>query len=62
MQLMDRIKRIENILFKGKENTFPGNKDGFITALGLDKEKFEKPGGGYDFIEALNETAAEDWK
>ena len=59
MGIKERVKRLEKTV---KETIlFPGNEDGFLTALGVNERDFEKPGGGYDFIAALNSLAAEDW-
>lgn len=40
---------------------FPDNEDGFIEALGLNPENYRVAGGGYDFLQALADTAALDW-
>lgn len=60
--LKSRIRRIEGALEETSRSLYPGNEDGFITAIvGEDKEKY-RHGQGYDFIGALSATAAEDWK
>lgn len=45
---------------------WPGDDDGFVSALGVDRSRFkaENPDGsiGVDFIAALSSTAREDWK
>ena len=42
------------------------DRDRFIDALGVDSQKYQvkNPDGstGYDFMMALSDTAAEDWK
>ena len=66
------MNRIDKLLSKAQELVcaamemlFPLDKDGFLEALSVDKEKYavELPDGstGYDFLKALNDTAAEDW-
>ena len=60
--LKSRIKRLESTVKDISRSLYPGNEDGFITAIvGEDKEKY-RHGQGYDFIRALSATAAEDWK
>lgn len=61
-RLKSRIERLEMALKEARRNLYPGNEDGFLTALGVNEKDFEKQGGGYDFIAALTATAAEDWK
>ena len=43
----------------------PGNDDNFISALGVNPERFKiinaDGRAGFDFLAALNSTAAEDW-
>lgn len=60
MGILKRIINLEKLI--AKKNYLPGDEDGFITALGVNKEDFLRPGGGYDFIAALNSTAAETWE
>lgn len=67
------MNKIDKLLSKARELArsalemlFPPDKDGFLEALGINKEKYavELPDGstGYDFLQALNDTAAdEDW-
>ena len=66
------MKRIDRLLQKAKErfnatieHLFPGDADGFMDALGVDKDKYkvEYPNGevGYDFLKALADTARKDW-
>lgn len=62
MRIKERLKRLEGAIKNASRNLYPGNEDGFLTALGVNEKDFEAPGGGYDFIAALNATAAEDWK
>ena len=59
MRLIEKIKRLERKL--SIRSIYPNDEDGFLSALGVDAKRFEKTGGGYDFIAALNATAAEDW-
>ena len=59
MGIKERIRRLERAI--RETILFPGNEDGFITALGVNEKDFETPDGGYDFLSALNATAAEDW-
>jgi len=59
MNILERIKKIEQTM---KRTRPPGDEDGFLAALGVDKEPFAIPGRGYDFIAALSATAAADWK
>lgn len=61
MGLKERIKRLEKVIETARRNLYPGDEDGFISALGVNEKDFEAPGGGFDFIAALNATAAEDW-
>ena len=61
MGLKERIKRLEKAIGTASRNLYPGNEDGFLTALGVNEKDFEAPGGGYDFIAALTATAAQDW-
>ena len=67
------MNKIDKLLSKARElgrsilvELFPPDKDGFIEALSIDKEQYsvELPDGstGYDFLQALNDTAAEDWE
>lgn len=67
------MNRIDKLLSKAQELArsalemlFPPDKDGFLEALGINKEKYavELPDGsiGYDFLQALNDTSAEDWE
>ena len=60
-----KISTIEMRL-KGKISFFPDDSDGFITALGVNPQKYElkNPDGstGYDAIRVLSDLAAEDWK
>ena len=60
MGLKERLLHLEKAL-RERGIHYPGNEDNFVTALGVNEKDFEK-GGGFDFISALNETAAEDWK
>ncbi|MFR3145663.1 MAG: hypothetical protein ACLTOT_15715 [Eubacterium callanderi] len=67
------MNRIDKLLSKAQELAcaamemlFPSDEDGFLEALGINREKYavELPDGstGYDFLQALNDTAAdEDW-
>lgn len=67
------MNKIDKLLSKARElgrsameMLFPPDKDGFMEALGVEKGKYavELPDGstGYDFLQALNDTAAEeDW-
>ena len=59
MGLKERIRRLERVI---RETVlFPGNEDRFLSALGVNEKDFETPDGGFDFLSALNATAAEDW-
>lgn len=60
MRLIERIKHLEKKIM-GIPPIYPNDEDGFLIALGVDVKRFEQAGGGYDFIAALNATAAEDW-
>lgn len=62
MGLKERIKRLEALVNSKARSLYPGNEDGFLTALGVNEKDFEAPGGGYDFIAALNATAADSWE
>lgn len=46
--------------------SWTNDKDGFVEALGVDSQKYQvkNPDGstGYDFLRALSDTAAEDWR
>ena len=63
--LFNRLKAIEDRI-KACFFCLPGNDDGFITALGVDPQKYQVENSdgstGYDFERALSDTAAEDWK
>ena len=45
---------------------FPGNDDKFLECLGVDPEEYKHTNSdgtvGYDFLQALSDTAREDWK
>lgn len=63
-RILDRLKRLENTIKQRIESLIVGNDDGFLDALvGADHvEQYRDKNGGYDFLQALNETAADDWK
>lgn len=48
-----------------KFSLWPGNDDNFISALGVDPERFKiinaDGRAGFDFLAVLNSTAASDW-
>ena len=67
------MKNIDRLLSKAKALLavaagvfFPDDMDSFMEALGVDLEKYKRINPdesiGYDFIQALRDTAAEDWK
>lgn len=73
MKDMKDMNRIDKLLNKAHELAcaamemfFPPDEDGFVEALGAHKEQYavELPNGstGYDFLQALNDAAAEDWE
>lgn len=66
MNKLDKLlSKARGLACAAMEMLFPADKDGFLEALSVDKEKYavELPDGstGYDFLQALNDTAAEDW-
>lgn len=62
--ILDRIKRLENTIEQRIRILVVGNDDNFLDALvGADHvEQYRDKNGGYDFLQALNATAADDWK
>lgn len=67
MNKLDKLlSKAQELACVAMEVLFPPDKDGFLEALGINKEKYavELPDGstGYDFLQALNDTAAEDWE
>lgn len=66
MRRIDKlIKKVTSYSESGFEELWPGNADNFITALGVDPEKYKKENYngviGYDFIQAMNDIAGEVW-
>ena len=66
MGLRRRLRQLEKQI-SNRFPSFPGDDDGFITALGVDPDRYKKtnPSGtvvGYDMLQALADLAAEDWK
>lgn len=61
--IIERIKRLENTIKQRIESLIVGNDDEFLDALvGAEHvEQYRDSNGGYDFLQALNATAAEDW-
>ena len=62
--LMARLAAIEAKIKDALQSWNDG--DGFVEALGVNLQKYQvkNPYGspGYDFMRALSDTAAEDWK
>lgn len=67
MNKLDKLlSKVQEMARSALEMLFPPDEDGFLEAMGIDKEKYavELPDGstGYDFLQALNDTAAdENW-
>ena len=63
--LMARLAAIEARI-RDVLPSWTNDKDRFIEALGVDSQTYQvtNPDGstGYDFMRALSDTAAEDWK
>ena len=60
-----RIRTIERFFHALRDDArllIPGNKDGFIQALGKDPKDYETESGGYDATTALEDSAMEDWQ
>ena len=64
-KLLDRLKALERRLF-AKLPFWPDDSDRFMEALGVDASRYERENAdgstGFDFIAALADTAAEDWR
>lgn len=64
-RLFDRIRALERRLF-AKLPFWPDDADKFMLALGVDADSYRKMNAdgstGFDFIAALADTAAEDWR
>ena len=62
--ILERIKRVENAIKQKIESLIVGNDDEFMEAVvGADHvEQYRDSNGGYDFLKALSDTAADDWK
>lgn len=63
MGIRERILRLEAV-FKQKERSqaLPNDTDGFIKALGIMDLEHYRVGNGFDFIQAINDTAKDDWQ
>ncbi len=59
-----RLRELEKRIW-AKLTFWPGDDDGFLAALGVNREQYrtKNPDGstGYDVIRALNDTALQDW-
>ena len=64
-RLIDRIKALERRIF-AKLPFWPDDSDKFVEALGVDADCYRKLNAdgstGFDYIAALADTAAEDWR
>ena len=64
-KLLDRLKAMERQIF-AKLPFWPDDSDQFMEALGVDASRYEKVNAdgstGFDYIAALADTAAEDWR
>ena len=64
MKLFDRVRALERAFLR-RVVTYPGDRDGFLSALGVNKEDYKRTNPdwstGYDFLSALNDTARSDW-
>ena len=64
-KLLDRLKALERRIF-AKLPFWPDDSDKFVEALGVDADCYRKLNAdgstGFDYIAALADTAAEDWK
>ena len=60
-----RLRQLEKRIWT-KLPFWPDDGDGFVSALGVDPERFKiiKADGlaGYDFVAALSATAEADWR
>ena len=63
-RIKQRLASLEQKIWS-KLTFLPGNDDNFISALGVNPERFKiinaDGRAGFDFLAALNSTAAEDW-
>ena len=57
MQWCEVIRRIKRMELRKDQKKQTGDADGFFRALGVDGHLFN-----YDALEALKESANEDWK
>lgn len=62
--IITRLKRLESIVRQKIESLIVGNDDEFMEAVVGDGnvERYKDSNGGYDFLKALSDTAADDWK
>lgn len=64
-KLLDRLKALERRIF-AKLPFWPDDTDGFMEALGVDADSYRKMNAdgstGFDYLAALRDTAAEDWR
>jgi len=63
--VLRQLAELKNEVKQRQNAQYPGNEDKFLNALGVNEKDFEVPGGGYDYLAALNATAAADsdfWK
>lgn len=62
MRLRERITRIEGRIRDARKSLFPPDNDGFMAALvGEDKKPLYEREGGFDFLQALKDTAPNSW-
>ena len=67
MKNIDRLLSEANALLNSVVGIFfPGNDDKFLECLGVDPEEYKRTNSdgtvGYDFLQALSDTAREVWK
>lgn len=61
MNIIERLKRLEANAKRLFVSLYPPDDDGFCHALVGDQAEQYQRGEGYDIMQALNDTAVQDW-